>query len=53
MMRPLEAKRMPEFKEETVGVTRISTICIKENICSVLPRLIHHNVKVRIYEDLV
>lgn len=51
MMRPLKARRMPEFKEETVGVTRNSTICIKENIYSVPPRLIHHNVKVRIYED--
>lgn len=50
-MRPLAASRAPEFTEVMVPVSTYSTINVRSNIYSVPPRLRHHDVKVRIYEQ--
>jgi len=50
-MRPLSATRLREYKDETVFVSRESTIRIMQNSYSVPSRLIGEKVKVRIFED--
>jgi hypothetical protein len=50
-MKPLKAKRMPEFTEQTIRVSRNSTINIKHNIYSMPPRLKGHRVKAHIFEN--
>jgi hypothetical protein len=50
-MRELSVDRLREYKDETVHVTRESTIRIMQNTYSVPSRLIGEKVKVRIYED--
>ena len=52
-MRPLVASRAPEFSEVVVPVSTYSTINVRSNIYSVPPRLRHHDVKVRIYEQRI
>ena len=51
VMRPVPLHRMPEFREEKVGVTSWSTIRIMGNAYSVPSRLIGEELKVRIYEE--
>lgn len=50
-MRELSASRLREYKDETVHVTRESTIRVMQNTYSVPSRLIGEKVKVRIFED--
>ena len=52
-MRPLVASRAPEFSEVVVPVSTYSTINVRSNIYSVPPRLRHHDVKVRVYEQRI
>jgi hypothetical protein len=52
-MRSLVAVRAPEFAEYTVPVSSYSTINVRSNIYSVPPRLRHHDVKVRVYEQRI
>jgi len=53
VMKPLTVERLPEFKELTVGVSQHSTINVLGNRYSVPPRLLHHPLRVRIYENHV
>jgi hypothetical protein len=50
-MRPLAAQRLAEYRDETVHVSRESTIRVMQNSYSVPSRLIGEKVKVRIFED--
>jgi hypothetical protein len=52
-MRPLMVDRLREHKEETVRVSRESTIRVMHNTYSVPSRLRGEHVKVHIYEDRV
>lgn len=49
-MKELKVERLPEYIEETVGVTSWSTIRVRRNTYSVPSRLIGHEVKVHVYE---
>jgi len=51
VMRPVPLHRMPEFREEKVGVTSWSTIRVQQNTYSVPSRLIGEDLKVRVYDD--
>lgn len=51
VMRPVPLNRMPEFREEKVGVTTWSTIRVQKNTYSVPSRLIGEDLKVRVYDD--
>jgi hypothetical protein len=51
VMRPVPLNRMPEFREEKVGVTAWSTIRVQKNTYSVPSRLIGEDLKVRVYDD--
>jgi hypothetical protein len=51
VMRPVPLNRMPEFREEKVGVTSWSTIRVQQNTYSVPSRLIGEDLKVRVYDD--
>lgn len=51
VMRPTPLQRMPEFREEKVGVTSWSTIRVKWNTYSVPSRLIGEELRVRIFDD--
>lgn len=53
VMKPLSAKRMLEFTEQILRVSRNSTINIKCNIYSMPPRFKGHQVKARIYENRI
>lgn len=50
-MRELSAARLQEYKDETVRVSRESTIRVMQNSYSVPSRLIGERVKARIFED--
>ena len=50
-MKELRVSRLPEYVEETVGVTSWSTIRVRRNAYSVPSRLIGHDVQVRVYDD--
>jgi len=50
-MRPLRVSRLPEYVEETVGVTSWSTIRVRRNTYSVPSRLIGRQVRVQVFED--
>ena len=50
-MRPLSVDRLREHKEETVRVSRESTIRVMHNTYSVPSRLRDEQVKVHVYED--
>ena len=50
-MEPLQVERLPEYVEETAGVTSWSTIRVRRNTYSVPSRLMGHEVRVRIYDD--
>ena len=52
-MQPLQVERLPEYIEESVGVTSWSTIRVRRNTYSVPSRLIGHEVRVRIYDDRI
>ncbi|MBM4356347.1 MAG: IS21 family transposase [Deltaproteobacteria bacterium] len=51
VMKPLRAKRLPEYTEDEFPVSCWSTIRVLFNSYSVPSRLIDERVKVRIYED--
>jgi hypothetical protein len=51
VMRPLMVSRLPEHREESVGVTSWSTIRVRRNTYSVPSRLIGETVRVYIYEQ--
>jgi len=53
VMRPLCVKRLAEYSEERVDVSRESTIRVKKNTYSVPPRLIDETVTVRAYDDRI
>jgi hypothetical protein len=50
-MKELRVSRLPEYVEETVGVTSWSTIRVRRNTYSVPSRLIGREVRVHVYED--
>jgi hypothetical protein len=50
-MKELAASRLPEYVEETVGVTSWSTIRVRRNTYSVPSRLIGRQVRVSVYDD--
>jgi transposase InsO family protein len=50
-MQPLQVERLPEYIEESAGVTSWSTIRVRRNTYSVPSRLMGHEVRVRIYDD--
>lgn len=50
-MPPLQVERLPEYVEESAGVTSWSTIRVRRNTYSVPSRLMGHEVRVRIYDD--
>jgi len=50
-MKELKVSRLPEYVEETVGVTSWSTIRVRRNTYSVPSRLIGHQVRVHVFED--
>lgn len=50
-MRELKVSRLPEYVEETVGVTSWSTIRVRRNTYSVPSRLIGHDVRVHVFDD--
>ena len=52
-MRPLVVKRLPEYSEERVRVTKYSTVRVKHNTYSVPSRLIGEIVRVRLYDDRI
>ncbi len=51
VMRPLRAKRLPEFSEERVRVTLYSTVRVRFNTYSVPSRLKGEKILVRLYDD--
>ena len=51
VMTPLTAKRMLEFSEQTLRVSRNATINVKGNIYSMPPRFKGHQVKARVFEN--
>lgn len=51
VMRRVAVERLPEYKEDTFGVSAWSTIRVKHNAYSVPSRLIGETVKVRVYDD--
>jgi hypothetical protein len=50
-MKPLKAKRLPEFREVDVRVSGGATINVKTNVYSVPARLKGEKVRVRVYDD--
>jgi len=50
-MAPMQATRLPDFIERTVGVTSWSTIRVERCTYSVPSRLIGESLRVRVYED--
>ena len=50
-MKELKVSRLPEYVEETVGVTSWSTIRVRRNTYSVPSRLIGRDVRVNVFED--
>lgn len=50
-MRELKVSRLPEYVEETVGVTSWSTIRVRRNTYSVPSRLIGHDVRVHVFDE--
>ena len=50
-MKELKVSRLPEYVEETAGVTSWSTIRVRRNTYSVPSRLIGHGVRVHVFED--
>jgi transposase InsO family protein len=53
VMSPLSVPRFPEFTEQTVRVSRNSTINVRQNIYSMPPRLVGHEIRARIYEKRI
>lgn len=51
VMRPLMVSRLPEYKEESVGVSAWSTVRVKRNAYSVPSRLIGETVRVRVHDQ--
>jgi transposase InsO family protein len=51
VMNELKISRLPEYVEETVGVSSWSTIRVRRNAYSVPSRLIGHDVRVHVYDD--
>jgi len=51
VMRPLQVKRLPEYKEVDAPVRKWSTIRVEHNAYSVPSRLIGETVRVRVWED--
>jgi hypothetical protein len=52
-MRALPPHRMPEYREEVVGVTKWSTIRVAEVVYTVPSRLIGYPVRVRVYAERI
>jgi hypothetical protein len=50
-MRELRVSRLPEYVEETVGVTSWSTIRVRRNTYTVPSRLIGQDMRVHVYDD--
>lgn len=50
-MRPLQVSRLPDYREIDAGVSKWSTVRIKNNTYSVPSRLIDERVRVRVYDD--
>lgn len=51
VMRPLMVSRLPEYQEESVGVTSWSTVRVRRNTYSVPSRLMGETVRVHVYEQ--
>ena len=51
VMRVLTVSPLPEYTEETVGVSRGSTIRVKRNTYSVPSRLVGEQIQVRIFDE--
>lgn len=50
-MRDLKVSRLPEYIEESAGVTSWSTIRVRRNTYSVPSRLIGHEVRVHVFDE--
>jgi hypothetical protein len=53
VMREVDVKKLPEYVEERVIVSEHSTIRVKHCAYSVPSRLIHEELRVRVYEDRI